>query len=788
MRSRYRKRMELKLDPLRLIFFPLSVVWMECMLKWWTLGSPFGQGFLPTLLFSAALGLLLALLSSLGERKVNRIVSIAALAVLTVWFMINSVYHTIFKSFLALDSMTMAGDALSNYWRETLSGIGNSIPVLLALLVPLILLLVLVRLEGGRRSAGEVLDTCPHSAKLMFLALAIAAHLLGLLCVNLSSGGVMSARAIYHGDVVPELSVSHFGLMTTLRLDITNRLFPDTASPESLPEPEPEQSVTPETPEEIPEADPEPQPIVYEDNVLNIDFAALAQSTEDKALKAIDEWVASRTPTKQNEYTGMFKGKNLIFITAEAFWKYAVSEEFTPTLYKLANEGFVFENFYNPLWWKSTIDGEYVHCTGLIPSNQVFSFRTSGSNSMPFCMGNMLRAEGYTTKAYHNNTYTYYDRDVSHPNMGYDYYGLGNGLEVKKTWPQSDLEMMEKTIPQALEAGTPFHNYYMTVSGHMNYNFLGNMMSYKHRDAVAHLEMSEEARAYIACNMELDWAMEYVLEQLEAAGQLENTVICISGDHYPYGMDPATWDELKGGPMDTDFEIFHSTLILWSGDMEEPVHIEKPCCSMDVLPTLLNLFGLEYDSRLLAGQDILSDSPGLVALSNRSFITEEGRYNSTTDEWIPNEGSTVGEDYPGTIYKQVSGLFKHSGNILLNDYYGSLEDRVGSLFTPKEAPEAPEQGYAEVKYTIEDRGRIEQLSALFLGDPETVERNSSNDYDMIDWLTNWTNAYVVYYGTEYAPPGEGPAWYARAIDAGSWYFIRIPDHLVDAVLEICETP
>lgn len=684
MLHRHKLRIKFDWDPLRLILFPLSVFWMECVLKGWTLGTPFGQGFVPTLLFSLALGLLLACLSSLGSRRANRIVSVVLLALLTVWFMANSVYYTIFKSFAALDSLTMAGDAIGSYWRETLAGIRNTLPALLLLLIPLAVLLLLFRLKGGRRCASEVLDSCSHSAKLLFLALSLAAHLLGVLCVNLSSGGVMSAKSVYYGDVVPELSVSHFGLMTTLRLDITNRLFPDADAPEPQPEPETEPVITPETPEQAPETapDPEPQPIVYEDNVLNIDFAALAQSTDNKTLKAIDEWVASRTPTKQNEYTGMFAGKNLIFITAEAFWKYAVSEEFTPTLYKLANEGFVFENFYNPLWWKSTIDGEYVHCTGLIPSNQVFSFRTSGSNSMPFCMGNMLRAEGYDTKAYHNNSYTYYDRDVSHPNMGYDYYGVGNGLEVKNTWPQSDLEMMEKTIPQALETGAPFHNYYMTVSGHMNYNFLGNMMSYKHREAVAHLEMSEEARAYIACNMELDKAMEYVLAQLEAAGQLENTVICISGDHYPYGMNPATWDELKGGPMDTNFEIFHSTLILWSGDMEEPIRIEKPCCSMDVLPTLLNLFGLEYDSRLLAGQDILSDSPGLVALSNRSFITEEGRYNSSTDEWLPNEGSTVGEDYPGTIYKQVSGLFKHSANILLNDYYGSLEDRVGSLFTP----------------------------------------------------------------------------------------------------------
>jgi len=383
-------------------------------------------------------------------------------------------------------------------------------------------------------------------------------------------------------------------------------------------------------------------------------------------------YFGSKEPTMKNEYTGIFEGKNLLFFTAEGFWKYAVNETYTPTLYKLANEGFVFSEFYNPLWWKSTTDGEYVACTGLIPSGNAFSFEKSGSNSMPFCMGNMLREQGYTTTAYHNHTYTYYDRHISHPNMGYDYYGIGNGLEVKKVWPASDLEMMEKTLPQALEGEKPFHNYYMTVSGHMNYNFIGNSMAYKHRQEVADLDMSEEARAYLACNMELDQALAYTLEQLEAAGELENTVICISGDHYPYGMQPETWNEFYGGEIDQDFELYRSTLILWSGDMEEPILIDKPCCSLDILPTLLNLFGLEYDSRLFAGRDILSDAPGIAIFSNRSFLTEEGRYNARTDTWIPNEGSEAGMDYAADVYQYVKSQFSYSVKILDNDYYSLL--------------------------------------------------------------------------------------------------------------------
>src|SRR5690606_21283221 len=124
---------------------------------------------------------------------------------------------------------------------------------------------------------------------------------------------------------------------------------------------------------------------------------------------------------RKNEYTGMFKGKNLILITAEGFSPYAVHKELTPTLYMMQENGFKFTDFYTPLWGVSTSDGEYVACTGLLPKEGVWSFYKSAKNYMPFCMGNQLKSVGYNTYAYHNHYYDYYFRNESHPNMGYIY-------------------------------------------------------------------------------------------------------------------------------------------------------------------------------------------------------------------------------------------------------------------------------------------------------------------------------------------------------------------------------
>lgn len=656
---------------------------MECLLRVFCLGSFLGRGLGYSLLFSLPIGLVFTLLSSLWNQAVNRRVAIVLMWLTTVWYMIQAVYYHIFKTFLMLDTLTMAREALEHFWREALLAIGNSLPVLILLALPLITIRTGLRWARQKLHSpipvGALLDsqetTQPlHSSSpsgalfrranrklsLGLLGAAAALQLLGVLSVSYATEGVQSPSAIYHSAVDPTLTVSNFGLMTTLRLDITQTIFGV-------------DEVSRATAGRATFTEAEPDSLSYQPNTLSsLDFAGLIANETDPDLLALHQFIDNRSPTNQNQYTGLFAGKNLIFITAEGFWRYAVHETYTPTLYKLANSGFVFRNFYTPLWWKSTTDGEYVACTSLIPTSAYRSFKASSDNSMPFCMGNMLRKEGYSTKAYHNHTYTYYNRDISHPNMGYDYYGLGHGLEVTRTWPESDLEMMEQTIPAALSGSKPFHHYYMTVSGHMNYAFSGNAMAAKHEAEVASLDMSEEAKAYLACNMELDQALAYTLTALEEAGELENTVICLSGDHYPYGMNPATWDEFYGSKMDTDFEIYHSNLILWSGDMTEPVVIDKPCESLDILPTLLNLFGLKYDSRLLAGRDILSDEPGLVIFSNKSFLTDMGRYNARTDTFTPAQGVNLPENYANDTFQQVKNLFTYSVQILETDYYRKL--------------------------------------------------------------------------------------------------------------------
>jgi phosphoglycerol transferase MdoB-like AlkP superfamily enzyme len=440
-----------------------------------------------------------------------------------------------------------------------------------------------------------------------------------------------------------------------------------------------------------PEPEPEPddssdqdadKPVVYSPNVMNIDFTTLSEGETDKNLLLMNEYFGSKKPTYKNEYTGMYKGYNFISVTAEGFSPYAIDPVLTPTLYKMQQEGWDFSNFYTPIWGVSTSDGEYTHCTGLIPKSGVWSFYRSGNNYMPFCLGNMFRSIGVNnTYAYHNNTHSYYHRDVSHPNMGYDYKGMGTGVEkyVKKVWPQSDLEMVAGSLPEYIST-EPFHAYYMSVSGHLEYSRIGNMMTAKNWDAVKDLPCSDTLKAYYACNIELDKAMEHLLAELNKAGIADRTVISITPDHYPYGLEQdegdkyRIWTEMLGHEVDTSFELYESCWLLYCQGTSNPPKVDKYCYSVDILPTILNLFGFEYDSRLLMGSDVMSTEEGLVVFSNRSFITELGRYDSTTREFTPVsddifESEEAMNKYVNGMIAVVNNKFKMSAKILEKDYY-----------------------------------------------------------------------------------------------------------------------
>ncbi len=670
------------------LFFAGVIYYEELFLKLFCFHAVTPVGALFTLLFTLPIAILLGLLCGGVAPRKGRVLLPAMTLLLSVWMGAQSIYYHLFKTFLTAFSLTKMGMVAGAFGDMAVGEILlNWFPIAM-MAVPFGLAVVLRR----RLIPEEGPMSRRMGARWALLAAVVQLAAMGI--VMCCGGGSMSLRFIYLQAAVPELEVQNFGMLTQNQLELRRVLFGITPEDQSLRKGQALHLYRPASePVEVESA--EYSSADY--HILDIDFDRLIAEETDEDLLQMHTYFSQQVPTAKNEWTGYFQGKNLIWIVAEGFCTLAMDPERTPVLYEMAHSGFVFDHFYTPLWGVSTSDGEYTTTTGLIPKSGVWSYSQSAGNYMPFGFGNQFSQLGYRTMAFHDYLYTYYDRDKSFPNMGYEYYALGHGLELEEIWPPSDLEMMEEIVPMFVDE-EQFMVYCLTVSGHLNYTYEENAMSRRHWDEVAGLPYSEGPKAYLACQMELELAMESLLTQLEEAGRLDDTVIVLSGDHYPYGLTDEEYSELLGRQVDPNFEIFQNTLILWNAQMEEPVRVEKLCSSLDVMPTLANLFGLEYDSRLMAGRDILSDEPGLVIFSNYSFLTEEGAYNSVLDEFRSWDGSPPDEAYVQSQIAEVQNRVAYSAMILDHDYYrvalNGPPREEGSLFSAHREPQ-PDSGWLD---------------------------------------------------------------------------------------------
>ncbi len=631
-----------------------------------------------------------AAISALPWKKVRYWIGFSYCVVMLLMAGSQLVYYGVFGTFYSAFSAANGGQVLQ-FWKIALQSIVRNLLWLILMALPLIGICILRRrFYHSRNLSNKLLPLIPVAG---------AVVLQMVLVMNLSAFGGTGAATpydLYHHNADSYLSINRLGVSTAFRLDVTRLIAgeqpqgsididnpvvtmppltnPPTSAPtqpSGVPESTGSSEITqPSTAPTEPTVDTSP-------NVLDIDFDSLIAGESNDAIKQVHQFFQNRTPSNKNEKTGMFAGSNLVMITAEAFSSLIVTQERTPTLYKMMHEGFYFSDFYVPTWGASTTDGEYCFLTGTIPKPNVWSFSESSDNYMPLTMSMQLKNQGYNAYAYHGHTYTYYKRDQYLSNLGYYYRGYGgstdgkvNGLPIKYTWPESDLEVVDVSTADFVN-NAPFTAYYMSISGHMNFKFNENVISRQNKELVANEPYSEEVKAYIACQLELERSLELLMQRLEEAGQLENTVFVLVADHYPYGLTDGQISELLGHEVETNFELYKNGLIIYKPGMTPEV-IDKPCSPFDVLPTLSNLFGLEFDSRLYMGRDLFSDAPGLVVFPNYSWITDYASYNARTGQFTNRTEYEVTKEYTDSVMRDLTNRFAVSIRILDYDYWSII--------------------------------------------------------------------------------------------------------------------
>lgn len=639
---------KIKINPF--LFFLFILIYLELLIKIIMCKNIWSINLLYTFIFLIPIILLLTILTKAFRPLINKIILFITTILLTIYFEVQFIFYALFSVPFSFSTIGLADQAL-----DFVSIIKDAIVAnwffFILFFIPLILVIVLnKKIDTKRYTKYEIIS--------LFL-MCVTSYGFTYLTLLPNKKGFYSPYKLYYNLDDSISIIDTFGMLNYSKIDIKRQLFNY------------ETEIILETPSDIVEELPE-ELKEYGLNVLNLNLG------ENKnEIGKINEYIANQVPSNKSEYTGMFKDKNLIFILAEGFNEIAVDENRTPTLYKLSNNGFVFKNFYSPVFL-STTGGEFQATTGLIPTQEILKLWKSKSPNINYALGNAFTNIGYRAQSFHNWTYTYYKRQTTMETLGFsNYLGCGNGLEKRMdcSWLPKDTEMIEQTVGDYLGKEGNFVTYYVTVSGHSPYN-AGDNIAHLHWDAVKDLSYSDTVKYYLASQIELDKMVENLINKLEEAGELDDTVIALVGDHYPYTLSEAEMNEAATYYKDGIVEVNHSNFILWNNKIEEPIIVDKVGSQIDVLPTLLNLFGIEYDSRTIIGKDILSNYEGLAIFSDHSWVTDYGTYQARTRTFTKKEGVSLEDEsaYITRINNRVTNAFSISKLIINSNYYNYIKD------------------------------------------------------------------------------------------------------------------
>lgn len=398
---------------------------------------------------------------------------------------------------------------------------------------------------------------------------------------------------------------------------------------------------------------------------------AMAQKTGKAEIRT---YFGARQTGGENEMTGLLKGKNVVLVLMESMDDWMIGEH-TPTLEKLMSEGISFTRFYTPGYGGiRTFNTEFCVNTGSFLSSQggyAFDYVT---NSYRQSLASLLTQSGYSAKTFHYNDPSFYSRGVFSPAMGYseyvcyaDYIG-----EDEEDLLYDDQLLFDKPGLKNLffREGLTL-NFIITRSAHLSYKY-NEVLSYwalKKYPGFRNLTDNEETNCALLKARLVDDFFARLLSEVKEAGQLDNTVIIGVTDHYTYGYkDEEALLALSG--VDEPLLLEKTPCFIWSADLR-PMEVDKTLNTSDLLPTLLNLLGVDspYD---YIGRDAFDPTySGYALFSDGSWIAGDAAYDAGTEQTLSLAGGTaeVSEETLARMAEQTEQFVRINNLILDTDYY-----------------------------------------------------------------------------------------------------------------------
>ena len=644
--------------------------------------SIFNVASLRVLLGLNILALLFGYIFSFLPRLLTKILNVIIVFIFTIYGIAELGFHNFLGVYASISTNTQLG-AVSSYIKDFLASFEWTFYFML---IPFILLLNYyifidkrVTLELPKRK----LDSLVVFLKMVPIFLLV---LLGFLyCATLKASFMQdkyqstTAYDLFKKPTNASLIVRNFGFIGYGFLDIKEYFFPGESYSSIEIDPDDLDLENPDDPEEV---------ISYHTTINNTYWLDLINRESDEELNNLNKYFVSNTVTTTNEYTGMFEGKNLIVIMVESGNEIMLNSEYYPNIQRLVENGLHFTNNYSPRNICSTGNNEMGAMISLYSINNNCTANVYQNNTYFESIFNLFNNQGYTTNSFHDYYDWYYDRSVIHKNMGsgtfYDAVDLDLDFSYNypayDTWA-SDEELMEKYLEIIDENGAnnPFMSFITTVTSHMPYN-----MSSEYGDMYMDLfpeDYSTELKRYMSKLKVVDNAIGILFDGLEERGILDDTVIVLFGDHYPYSMDTEKINAALDYDLSVDNNADRIPLIIYNSEISAQ-EIDAYTSYIDILPTVANLFNLNYDSRLYMGTDALSqEHEDMVIFIDGSWKNEYAFYNASTSEIHYYTQKTYSREEILAINTEVRLKLEMSGLAIRKNYFSYLEDALNNYTT-----------------------------------------------------------------------------------------------------------
>ena len=397
-----------------------------------------------------------------------------------------------------------------------------------------------------------------------------------------------------------------------------------------------------------------------------------AAAARQQAREEIDAYFDAREESGDNEMTGIYEGKNVIFVLMESMDDWAIGEH-TPTINKLMEEGINFTDFYTPAYGSvRTFNTEFCANTGSFLSSQggyAFDYVT---NDYRQSLASRLTDIGYSAKVYHYNSPNFYSRGVFSPAMGYDEYVCYEDYVTEKNkkdlYDDQFLFDNEQISANFFRDGQKL-NFIITRSAHLSYKY-NEVLSHwalkkypQYRGLTGHEELD---CMYVKAKL-VDDMFARMLWELEKNGELENTVIVAYTDHYTYGFKDENVLYAESGVEDA-LLLEKTPFFIWSANGPS-MEVTKTCNTSDILPTVLNLMGVEspYD---YIGRDAFDESyAGYALFPNGSWVSDGVAYSTLSGLMVLEDGKKVDDQYLADMHYLVEEYVRINNLILQSDYY-----------------------------------------------------------------------------------------------------------------------